>query len=163
MPLVRRARPEDALGIHETHMRSIREVCSKDHSPDEIRAWGHRPYRETQRLDAIKNQFVWVAEDNGIIVGYGHLGFQESTEGKSGYIYGLYLASGVIRQGLGRQILALMIAECREQGVEGVALHSTLTALHFYRQLGFLDTGIQTAIEIGGVPIRCIPMELRLA
>lgn len=73
MRKVRRARPEDARGIHEAHMRSIREVCSQDHTEEEIRGWGFRPYREDQRINAIVNQHVWVVENSGKIEGYGHL------------------------------------------------------------------------------------------
>ena len=79
MASVRRAKSEDAPGIHDAHMRSIREVWSKDHSEDEIRGWGNRPYREDQRLNAIKNQFVWVVDNNGKIEGYGHLEFIQRT------------------------------------------------------------------------------------
>lgn len=72
MAIIRRARLEDARGIHEAHMRSIQQICSKDHSPEEIRAWGGRPFQEVMRRYAISNHHVWVIEENEAICGYGH-------------------------------------------------------------------------------------------
>ena len=37
---IRRARLTDSLGIHEAHMRSIRELCGADYTPEQINAWG---------------------------------------------------------------------------------------------------------------------------
>ena len=53
--IIRRALPEDVFGIHEAHMKSIQELCSKDYTEAEIKAWGHRPYNEEHRLFAITN------------------------------------------------------------------------------------------------------------
>ena len=39
--LIRQARFGDELGIHEAHMRSIREVCIHEHGPGEIKGWGY--------------------------------------------------------------------------------------------------------------------------
>jgi len=35
-PFIPKAKSGDERGIHEAHMRSIREVCSKVHNADEI-------------------------------------------------------------------------------------------------------------------------------
>lgn len=80
---IRRALPADALGIHESHMRSIREVCS-------------------------------------------------------------------------------MIAEARNQGVVEINLESTLTAHDFYKRMGFVDSGPQAILELGGSKVRYIPMKMKL-
>ena len=98
---VRRANLDDAKDIHRAHMQSIQEICSKDHSLEEIRAWGHRPYREEQRYSAIKNDFVWVVECHGIVEGYGHLKIFEKDGTKQGHIFGLYLTSKVAGKSFG--------------------------------------------------------------
>lgn len=43
-------------------MRSIREVCSKDYSLAEIRAWAGRPYDEARRRQLIQENLVWVVQ-----------------------------------------------------------------------------------------------------
>lgn len=162
MQTVRRARPEDALGIHEAHMRSIREVCSKDHAPAEIQGWGNRPYREDQRINAIKNQFVWVVDNSGKIEGYGHFSLI-SEEGRTrGHVMGLYLAPEANGKGFGLAIARDMIAEAKRQNAFEINLESTLTAHRFYQKLGFLDSGVQATIDIAGSLVRYIPMKLAL-
>jgi hypothetical protein len=39
--IIRKAKVGDESGIHEAHMRSIREICVKDHGEEEIKGWGN--------------------------------------------------------------------------------------------------------------------------
>lgn len=87
--LVRRGAVQDAEAIHLAHMKSIQEICSKDHSTEEIQAWGHRPYRADQRKHSIQNDLVWVVEHKGSIEGYGHLKIFVKDGLKRGHIFGL--------------------------------------------------------------------------
>lgn len=159
---IRRARSEDARGIHEAHMRSIREVCSKDHSEEEVRGWGNRPYREDQRVNAIANQFVWVVDNDGKIEGYGHLAINFENSPALGHVMGLYLVPEANGKGFGLAIAREMIAEAEKQNVSEISLESTLTAYSFYRKLGFFESGPQDVINIGGSKIRYIPMKMVL-
>jgi hypothetical protein len=34
-PIIRKARPGEEAQLHEAHMRSIKEVCSRDHTAEE--------------------------------------------------------------------------------------------------------------------------------
>ena len=161
-PIVRRARPEDARGIHEAHMASIQKVCSRDHSAQEIAAWGGRPYREDQRLNAIKNQHVWVVETDHGIAGFGHL-LLESKQGEvCGHVMGLYLLPEVLGQGFGQKIMREIFKTARDAGATKLELESTLTAHRFYQGQGFQAKGEMTTVQLGGVAIRCIPMQLSL-
>jgi peptidase E/N-acetylglutamate synthase-like GNAT family acetyltransferase len=160
--LVRRAAARDAEAIHQAHMRSIQEICSRDHSLQEIQAWGHRPYREDQRLASIKNDLVWVVEDQGLIEGYGHLKIAESDGRKFGHIMGLYLTPKVSRKSLGKEIVGLMLQRLRSERVSEVTLESTITARRFYKALGFVEAGPETSVEIAGTPIRCYPMRMEI-
>jgi hypothetical protein len=86
--MIRRARVDDAKGIHEAHMQSIQTLCSMDHSPEEIKAWGGRPFNEAQRIAAIQNQHVWVVETDSKIEGYGHLRIYEKDGEKLAHVMG---------------------------------------------------------------------------
>lgn len=161
--LVRRAAIQDAEAIHKAHMRSIQEICSKDHSPEEIQAWGHRPYREDQRIDAIKNDFVWVVEDHGTIEGYGHMKIVEKEGAKQAHLFGLYLTPKVAHQSFGKTIMDLMMKEIKAAKVTHITLESTLTARPFYRKVGFVESGPETTVEIRNTPIRCYPMKMDIS
>jgi hypothetical protein len=163
LPVVRRAKPQDAMGIHEAHMRSIQEVCSKDHSFEEISAWGNRPYNESMRLNAIENDFLWVVVHKGIIEGYGHLKVFDKDNITKGHIWGLYLTQNVLVLGLGKEIFDLMVIEARKLQAKILSLESSITAHDFYRKLDFNDIGPMKALEINGQAVRCFPMEMRLS
>lgn len=160
--VVRRAAVQDAEAAHQAHMKSIQEICSKHHSPQEIKAWGHRPYREDQRVGSIKNDMVWVVEDHGSIEGFGHLKIYEKDGVKQGHVFGLYFTPNVAGKGLGKAIVDLMLEEVKKANAKLVTLESTITSLGFYRKMGFAESGPQTTIEISGTPIRCHPMKMVL-
>ena len=162
MAIVRRARIEDAPGIHEAHMRSIREICSMDHSREEVAAWGNRPYREDHRMSAIRDHLVWVVAEGDRIYGFGHLIIHEREGEKQGHVLGLYLTPEVMAQGFGKQIFESMLTEARAAKVKKLTLESTLTAHEFYKKMGFKDSGNEMKIEIAGVGIRCIPMAMTI-
>lgn len=160
MSFVRRARPEDARQIHDAHMRSINEICAKDYSVEEVRAWGGRIYDEKHRISAIKNHMVWVVEEKGVVQGYGHLVPDDKT--KVAFLWGLYLTPDVIGRGHGEEICKLMFVEAKALGMVAIALESTITAQRFYKGLGFKEIGPQRKVEINGVEVRCFPMELKV-
>jgi len=160
--MIRRAKPEDAKSIHDAHMLSIQTICSKDHSPEEIKAWGGRPFNEAQRASAIQNQNVWVVEIDNRIEGYGHLRVYEKDGQKLAHVMGLYLTQKALGKKLGQQMFSLMLNEAKFQNAEKINLESSLTSHGFYKKMGFWDSGPRMTIEIGGTPIRCIPMSLNL-
>lgn len=159
---VRRAKSSDAEAIHKAHMRSIQEVCSNEHSEEEILAWGHREYKEEQRLDAINNDLVWVAEDNGNIEGYGHFRIFEKDGLKRGHIFGLYLTPKVLGKSLGKAIMNMILEEAQNEGVQKITLESTITAYDFYKKMGFVESGPLKTVQISQTPIRCYPMVMEL-
>jgi len=160
--MIRKAKIEDAEAIHDAHMLSIQSICSKDHSIEEINAWGMRPFNEIQRTSAIQNQNVWVVELDNKIEGYGHLRVYEKDGQKLAHIMGLYLTQKALGQGYGKQIFLLMLTEAKFQKVETINLESTLTAHTFYKKMGFIDSAPQMTVELGGAAIRCIPMKMDL-
>lgn len=161
--LIRRASQQDAEAVHKAHVKSIQDVCSKDHTPEEIKAWSHRPYKEDQRKGSIKDDLVWVVEDSGHIEGYGHFKAFEKDGVQVGHIFGLYLTPKVLGKNLGRSIIELMLSEAKEKNVKEITLEATLTAHDFYLKMGFENSGPQMTVKISGQKIRCYPMKMKLA
>lgn len=65
--IVRKARYGHEQGIHNSHMTSIKEVCSKDYTPEQIATWGGRSFNLEQKRNLIDNHHVWVVEYEGIL------------------------------------------------------------------------------------------------
>lgn len=153
---IRKARPGEEAHLHEAHMRSIREVCSRDHTAEEISGWGHRPLGNRWTA-AIERDQVLVVEIDGVISGVGHLGVL-ADQPEEGHIYALYLTPEATGMGVGAKIANLLLDYARSKGVKVVRLYSTITAHKFYQRLGFVDEGEMQTMMIGGNPVRCYPM-----
>ena len=161
IPFIRPAKPGDEKGIHEAHMRSIREICVKDHGKEEIRGWGNRPLGD-RWITQIQEGFVWVVENHGAIQGFSYIRIFENQGEMKAFIHGLYLTPEVLKFGFGAKLMKLMLDKAQEAGVKEVTLTSTITAHDFYRRMGFVDSGEKTCREIGGSPVTCFPMIRKL-
>jgi GNAT superfamily N-acetyltransferase len=162
MKQIRRALPKDAKGIHDAHMRSIREVLSKDYSPSLVDAWGDRPFQEVEQISIINSQLVWVIDNNGEIEGFIQLGLNDEDSMRSAHIYGLYLTPDALNQGLGRNLVEMSIMDAKTEGATKVTLDAGTSTLPFYEKLGFEASGSEITIQIGGSEVSCIPMLLNL-
>jgi GNAT superfamily N-acetyltransferase len=160
-PLIRRARPGDESGIHAAHMRSIREICVKDHGPEEIRVWGNRPLGD-RWVGPIRDAHVWVVELEGVIHGHAFLRVLEEAGRVHAHVHGLYLTPEAVGRGLASRLVELMLAEARRAGALEVTLESTLTAHGFYARAGFRDTGPPAKMDLGDSQVTYIPMALPL-
>src|SRR5437016_4521898 len=132
--MIRKARPGDERGIHEAHMRSIRELCILDHGEEEVRGWGNRPLGDRWTA-AIRAGHVWVVESDGVIQGVAYVRISE----KDAHIHALYLIPEVLHQGFASKLVALMLDKARSDRVPTVTLDSTITAHDFYKRNGFID------------------------
>ncbi len=157
--LIRPARLGEEEAIHNAHMRSIREVCVKDHGKEEIKGWGFRPVGD-RWTESIKSGLVWVVEKEGSVKGVAGLSIDK--EAHSACIQALYLTPEALGEGLGKELAEIMIAKATEEGAKIIHLDSSITAHSFYQKLGFEDEGPRKKVNIGGHPVTCFPMQKRL-
>ena len=126
--IIRQANPGDEAFIHKAHMRSIREVCVKDHGEDEIKGWGFRPLG-IRWIDSIKNEFVRVVVYEGTICGVGSLKIVKDVEDDDyAFLHSLYLTPEVLGQGVGKELALILINEALRLNLKMIKLDSTITA-----------------------------------
>lgn len=152
---IRLAKQEDKFGIHQSHMESIRKVCAKDYSPEQIKAWGHRDFHPNKRTKLIESESVWVLEEDGKIYGHSEIG---QTDDGQAYIYGLYFLPEAIGKGFGKKMLNLMESKAKSWGCAQIKLHSTITALTFYEKFGYAQICGADQVILGGVELPCFGM-----
>lgn len=160
MALIRRGRLGDENGIHDSHMRSIREICVHDHGEEEIKGWGFRSNRSTEHWIKTFDDpqiFIWVVEHENIIEGHAFL--RCANEQSSAHIHSLYLTPVVLGLGFGKQLLHEMIDTAKSRGAQEITLDSSITAHEFYKKYGFVDTGLKRMVDIGGYPVSSFPMK----
>lgn len=159
---IRFAKPGDEPAIHDAHMRSIREICVKDHGTEEIKGWGHRELGDRWTKE-IQNGTVWVVERNGCIHGVGYIRFYVSDESiKLGYIHALYLTPEAHGRGLGLRLLEILVDRAKLERAKAVKLESSITAHNFYLKFGFKDSGSMQTLDVGGYPVTAFPMRYEL-
>jgi GNAT superfamily N-acetyltransferase len=159
---IRVALKSDAESIHNAHMKSIKEICSSDHTPEEIRVWGGRTYNPEIRIPAIETQYYLVVEQNDRIEGFAQLkiGFDEDV--KTAYLYGFYITPQVLKKNIGHALMSIILDYCKSENVKTFSLKSTITAFDFYKRYGFQQDGEMSGVLRQGVLIRGYPMKLNL-
>lgn len=153
---IRRAKHEDAVGIIHAHVTSIRHLCAKDYTPEQIEAWAGRKFRADSWRQTIDRDFVWVIEGEEKILGFGHLALMDVETGE---VMGLYFIPPAVGKGLGKKMFTEMLSVCHVNNLKKITLHATVTAKSFYESLGFYQSASDDTIEMRGVAIPCFPME----
>lgn len=130
MLTIRRARQEDKEAIWRVHGKAIRETCASHYSPEVIEVWAGG-LRSEKYAEAIDKYEFFVAEEDGVVVGFGELG-QEA-----GAVQGLYVSPDVKGRGVGRELLRTLEESARSHGLKSLRLISSLNAVAFYEREGF--------------------------
>ena len=157
--VVRRARAGDAPGICAAHIASIRGVCSRDYSPEEIESWcfGKVP----ALYEPLIEQWAWyVGDAGGEIAGFGEVDVAAAP--RAAEVKGLYIAPAWVGKGVGAAIIRRLLEDARGARVQRVFLKGTLTAEPFYRRMGFVQTGRGVHRSRGGLDLACVMMEMIL-
>jgi putative acetyltransferase len=130
MLTIRRATQEDKEAVWRVHGSAIRGTCAGHYSQEVIQIWAGR-LRPEKYAEAIDRNDFFVAEEGGVVVGFGELGREE------GAIQGLYVSPDVKGRGVGRKLLSTLEERARAYGLESLSLTSSLNAVPFYERAGF--------------------------
>ena len=149
---IRKASEEDAVPIHELHLRSVRQLCSSAYSEDLIEQW--LANRTPQGyLPGIQRGEMYVTEIDGEIVGFGHA--------VPGEILAIFVEPTYVQRGIGTELVeyGLEIAKVGASGT--VRLESTLNARRLYEKCGFTFTREMT-VRRNTVDIPCLEFYLKI-
>lgn len=131
---IRKAVPEDAEAMFVVHKASVQELCAKSYSAEHLDSWfdGRTPEIYSPALAA---EQVWVAEQNGRVVG-----FVGAEPGEVTLLFVLPQAAG---HGIGRSLFehGLKVAEGASCGP--VTVIATKNSESFYATHGFAPVGEQ--------------------
>ena len=109
----------------------MHQVAKKDYTPEQLAAWA-KPQRNSIRWDeGLLQQLVWVAEMDGVIVGF------TSLHADSGYLDFMYTHHLYQGQGIATTLLATLEAEARKLNITKLTTDSSLTARPFFLSHGF--------------------------
>ena len=158
---IRKSKLEDMHAVQAAHRRSIRKVCAKDYSEEQIRRWSAIKYSDDRwtRNVTDPNQYHLVVEVDRNIEGFCHGNIHDDG---SGQILGLFLAPKAIGLGAAKEAFSLTIDLLRRHSPPRIILQSTKTAKGFYERLGLKAIGPEFQASVRGTHIECYGMEMNL-
>ncbi|WP_417334717.1 GNAT family N-acetyltransferase [Halobacteriovorax marinus] len=155
---IRKAKVEDMEAVNAAHRRSIKEVCSKDYTAEQIEKWSDVTYALERWKNTIENECCYILEQNNEIYGVCHSKIHDDNRGE---IVGLYLTPEVIGKGLGRKIFEKCLSYVKDFKPALVFINGTITAKGFYEAMGFHAVE-EKQINIRGADVKIHYMEMNL-
>ena len=140
--VIRRFEEADAPAVSEMILHTLQISNAKDYPPDILEEVMSRQKPE-DITDRARQAHLYVAEDPGGIAGCGAVGPYEGKKEES------FLSSVFVRperqgEGIGRRILETLEKDEYFLRARKVRLHASVTALGFYRKLGYDFAGNNT-------------------
>lgn len=153
---IRSARPEDAEGIRDTHVASIRGLAAQAYSGEQIAAWsvGRVPEDYVKAMTCGGETMFVATSRAGGVVGFAALADDE--------VRAVYVHPDHARNGVGRLLLRALESLAQDRGLAELRLTSSLNAVAFYRSQGYEEVGRTTFELRGGIGLRCAAMSKTL-
>lgn len=127
---IRLFKAQDAEPIARLFHETVREVNVRDYSSNQVRVWAPDNIHFRNWVEACSNRFTYVADDQGVIVGFGELE-------PNGHIDCFYCHKNYQRCGVGRQIYRAIEAKAVELSVSRLFTEASITAKPFFQRMGF--------------------------
>lgn len=148
----------DVSQIAQLFHQTVHEVNIQHYSLSQVKAWAPDDLNFRNWADICANRLTYVADDRGIIAGFGEL---ESN----GHIDCFYCHKNYQRRGVGRQIYHAIETQALNLSIDRLFTEASLTAEPFFQQMGFSliqtqqvtcrgETFINYAMEKWLIPLR---------
>jgi putative acetyltransferase len=151
---VRPYRPEDLAAVLGLFQRSVREVASRDYTPEQISAWAPDSPDVAQWSKHLSNQSVFVCEDQNQIAGF-------ASVDRDGHLDLLYVHPDVQRQGVASVLCAHIIQWATAHNLDRLFTDASVTARPFFESRGFNVVSSQI-VQAHGVSMPNFRMVLAL-
>lgn len=148
---IRRCRQEDCRSIMKVHAAAVAGIRTSLYTPEEIQAWAV-PKKPESYEESIRSKEFFVAEEDGIIIGFGVLN-QESAE-----VEAVYVSPEAGRRGIGLELMRKLEERAAALGLESLRLNASLNAVPFYKRAGYAAQEESKYRLSTGVEIACVPM-----
>lgn len=160
---IRRAEPKDARGILEAHRRAVRELAAEAYDSELLEVWA--PPVDEERVESfVDSKFGEGAEPILFVAveGERRYGFSEVLPSEE-YLHAVYVDPDRARSGVGRSLLRRAEWAAVHEGAERLELDSSLNAVEFYEQHGYMRIE-ETVLRMGeGMELPCVRMEKQVS
>lgn len=139
--IIRKYKQTDCAKITKLFYETVHTVCCGDYSQKQLNAWAQCPPDEQIWNETFIKSYTVVAEIDGIIVGFGNI--------KNDYLDRLYVHKNYQKQGIGASIVAKLESHALQNKYSKIYTHASITALPFFKKLGYENQNRQTVIRLG--------------
>jgi ribosomal protein S18 acetylase RimI-like enzyme len=144
--IIKKAGLSDLALLMKWRMRVLREVFAIEEDADLSAIWkNNEAYYKKHLADNTHIACFAVDQASGKIVGCGGVCYQEempspdNPTGRNGYLMNIYALPEVRGAGIGKMVVAFLIADAQKRGAGKIYLESTKAAKKLYDKLGFND------------------------
>nr|WP_228025061.1 GNAT family N-acetyltransferase [cf. Phormidesmis sp. LEGE 11477] len=129
-------------------------MCKSHYTNEEIRALTQhiKPYHTWIAQGMFSGFFVFLAENNGDIVGF------SSISGK-GILHGMYVLPEYSQRGIGSKLLSGVESTAKQRGTEYISVTASLNSQYFYEKHGYQYLGSASLPLRQGTTIKAISMQ----
>ncbi|PSB03793.1 GNAT family N-acetyltransferase [Merismopedia glauca] len=152
--IIRLFQESDAEQIALLFHQTVREINIRDYTSNQVKAWAPDNIYFTNWAKVCANKFTYVAENEGVIAGFGQL------EG-NGHIDCFYCHKDYQRMGIGKQIYQAIETKASQLKLHRLYVEASITAKPFFSHLGF-QTVQQQEVECRGETFINYAMEKQL-
>lgn len=142
---IRRGTQRDSAALGNLFEDAVRTIGSESYDPAQVNAWAAAADDREGFGRRMLQDDVFLAEDEAGPVGF-------ATLGPGGHVGALYVRGDCQRRGVGRALLATVLAVAWERGEEQVHAEASAFARPLFEQAGFVVVGTEM-VERGGVRI----------
>ena len=132
---IRRFRDSDAEPVSRLIVDALLTCCGPDYPPEPLGAFARSQTPACMRERGRTTHF-YVAEEDGTPVGCAAVGRDPEGPGVCG-VYSFYVLPTKQGRGIGRRLMEALEADPWGREARLLTLHASLTALGFYRRMGF--------------------------
>lgn len=149
---IRNASDTDKKNISELHISSIKRLCSKHYTHEQLSAWTS-VLTPSVYDQALKEKIFLVAHDsNQDLMGLGILDIQNAE------ISAIYIHPDAVGNGIGTELLCKLEDIARKNLLVKISVYSTLNAKGFYQRHGYMDHGLTFHSLSNGSKLECVRM-----
>jgi len=128
--IIREAKVKDAQAIMALQERSVLGLCQGDYTLEQLEEWVSLGTLKVYQL-RLENHRAWVAVAEGHIAGY------VRWNPMSNELCSVYVDPDYTRQGIATKLMAIACEDAASHGVGKMWLDASLTAVPFYKTLGW--------------------------
>jgi len=149
---IRKASSTDKENISRLHVASIRKLCAKSYTREQINAWTSVLTPSVYNQALREKEFLVAYDSQQDLLGIGILDVGNAE------VSAIYIHPDAVGKGIGSKLLNRLEKIARNNNIYKITIHSTLNAKGFYMAHGYLEQELTFHTLPNGSKLECIRM-----